>query len=472
MKTLIPVLFLLCFGTHAYTQSTVTAKLSAALRTFERDSQLRAAITSLYVVDANTGRIVFARNEGVGMAPASTQKIITAATAYALLGKNFRYATELRYAGIMKDSLLDGNIYIIGDGDPTLGSWRYKETLDTTIIRKWALAIRQKGIANLREGSSLIAVENRFEAQAVPDGWIWQDIGNYYGAGGRGINWKENQFDLVLRSGSRIGDPVTVQRSGLSDDFRHHGDMRNELRSAATGTGDNAYIYMPLFTEGLYLAGTIPVNERNFTISGSVPHPYLGLLHQLGQRLRWSGPMFLQSTTRTGDSLQVPAQTTPITTHQSPPLDSIIYWFQRRSINLYGEALVKTFSLRQNGFGATDSGVTLLKKFWTSQGIPEEALNMVDGSGLSPLNRVTTQAQVAVLRYARQQPWFSGYLHSFPEFNGMKMKSGTIRGVKGFAGYHKSKSGAEYIFSFIVNNYNGSSSALVRKMYAVLDALK
>src|SRR5687768_8879674 len=104
MKRLIPVLYLLCFSLSALSQLSVTAKLSAALRTLERDPQLKAAITSLYVVDATTGRIVFARNEGIGMAPASTQKIITAATAYALLGKDFRYQTEIRYAGTVKDS--------------------------------------------------------------------------------------------------------------------------------------------------------------------------------------------------------------------------------------------------------------------------------------------------------------------------------------------------------------------------------
>jgi D-alanyl-D-alanine carboxypeptidase/D-alanyl-D-alanine-endopeptidase (penicillin-binding protein 4) len=52
------------------------------------------------------------------------------------------------------------------------------------------------------------------------------------------------------------------------------------------------------------------------------------------------------------------------------------------------------------------------------------------------------------------------------------MESGTIRGIKGFADYHTSKNGTEYIFSFLVNNYNGSPSALVSKMYRVLDNLK
>ena len=54
----------------------------------------------------------------------------------------------------------------------------------------------------------------------------------------------------------------------------------------------------------------------------------------------------------------------------------------------------------------------------------------------------------------------------------MKMKSGTISHVKGFAGYQASKEGHQYIFSFLVNGYSGSESTLVKKMYKVLDNLK
>jgi D-alanyl-D-alanine carboxypeptidase/D-alanyl-D-alanine-endopeptidase (penicillin-binding protein 4) len=77
-----------------------------------------------------------------------------------------------------------------------------------------------------------------------------------------------------------------------------------------------------------------------------------------------------------------------------------------------------------------------------------------------------------VLQYAKRQSWFKGYFNSLPEYNGMKMKSGTIKDAKGFAGYHTSKAGTQYIFSFLVNNYNGSSKALVQKMYKVLNELK
>jgi D-alanyl-D-alanine carboxypeptidase/D-alanyl-D-alanine-endopeptidase (penicillin-binding protein 4) len=164
--------------------------------------------------------------------------------------------------------------------------------------------------------------------------------------------------------------------------------------------------------------------------------------------------------------------TTILFTHYSPSLDSIIYWFLKKSINLYGEALTKTFAYKKNNFGETAKGVEIIKNFWKDKGIASNELNIIDGSGLSPLNRVTSHAQVMVLRYAKNQPWFTGYYNAFPEYNGMKMKSGTINDVKGFCGYQKSKNGNDYIFSFLVNNYNGSSSSIVTKMYKVLDELK
>jgi len=167
----------------------------------------------------------------------------------------------------------------------------------------------------------------------------------------------------------------------------------------------------------------------------------------------------------------VPQQVKRLYDEVSPALDSIVYWFMKKSINLYGEALVKTMAYRA-GSGNTQKGVEGVKAFWSQRGIDPTEINIADGSGLSPQDRVTTKAQVTVLRYARRQPWFAAYYAAFPEYNGMKMKSGTINGVKGYCGYQQSPDGHTYIFSFLVNNYNGSSARLIAKMYAVLDELK
>jgi D-alanyl-D-alanine carboxypeptidase/D-alanyl-D-alanine-endopeptidase (penicillin-binding protein 4) len=264
-----------------------------------------------------------------------------------------------------------------------------------------------------------------------------------------------------MRSGKNIGDPVTIVKTVPQSPV----PLVSMVRSAAKGTGDNSYVYYPLTDVTGIVRGTIPVNETSFTISASNPVPDNTFTSLFIQNLSKSGMKQIHYETRSPD-------TTIVFTHYSPPLDSIIYWFLKKSINLYGEALAKTFAYQKNGFGETDKGVQLVKNFWKEKGIAPTELNIVDGSGLSPLNRVTTHAQVMILKYAKSQPWFDGYYYAFPEYNGMKMKSGTINGVKGFCGYQKSRDGNEYIFSFLVNNYNGSASAVVQKMYKVLNELK
>ena len=438
----------------------ISTRLQLAYSKFESDSQLTNAVSSLYVINAKTGDIVFEKNSKVGLATASTLKVVTAATAYELLGKEFRYETKFGYIGKIKGKSLSGYFYINPSGDPTLGSWRWKTTSDTTMFAKFSDAIRT---LNIKTYGGLLIDNKRWDSETIPEGWIWQDIGNYYGAGATGFNWRENQYDVILKSGNNIGDTVSiVDTKPKFFSTRLH----SFVTSAAKGSGDNAYVFYPLTKPIGFVRGTIPVNENSFAISASIPDPTreFNLLFANTATAKWS--------LKDQASQDAFNDTTNLFIHYSPSLDSIIYWFLKKSINLYGEALVKTISFQKTGFGETDKGVTIVKNFWKEKGIPANELNMVDGSGLSPLNRITTHAQVMVLKYAATQPWFKGYFNAFPEYNGMKMKSGTINGVKGFCGYQKSKDGNEYIFSFLVNNYNGPSSAVVQKMYKVLDELK
>ena len=156
----------------------------------------------------------------------------------------------------------------------------------------------------------------------------------------------------------------------------------------------------------------------------------------------------------------------------SPSLDSINYWFLKKSINLYGEAFVKTIAYEKTGAGNTDTGIAIIKDFWSKKGIEKSTLKIIDGSGLSSANRVTTDALVTIMQYAKQQNWFSSFYNALPEMNGIKMKDGSISGVRSYTGYIKSKDGNEYTFSFIVNNFDGSPGTVREKMWKVLDILK
>lgn len=458
---------------------TVTQKLQKAFTAFENDPQLKHAVSSLYVIDASTGQVVFNKNSQMGLAPASTQKIITSITAFELLGKDYRYKTELGLTTRLENGLTGENLVLIGNGDPTFGSWRWERTKKENVLHDFVDALKKNKVYYIADSYNFGSTH--FEEPVIPDGWIWQDIGNYYGAGAGAINWGENQFDVILSSGNKIGDSVKVVRT---EPRVSSYSVYSNLTSAAKGSGDNAYAYLPIGQNTITLKGTIPVNEREFKISITLPDPPYTFFENLvdssfsvGKREGKAGLRFgynLQDFTAYINGTEVRKRTDfkHLYTYYSPSLDSIIYWFNKKSVNLYGEALIKTFAYEKNGFGSTDSGVVILKKFWKEKGMDENEINIVDGSGLSPLNRVTTHSQVEILKYAKTKNWFPYFFNSLPEYNGMKIKSGTIRGVKGFCGYHKAKNGKEYIFSFLVNNYNGVASALVNKMYKVLDLLK
>lgn len=463
MKSLAIFFILTITCTACFTQN-ISRPLQSAYRKFETDPQLRHATSSLYVVNAKTGAVLFEKNSMTGLAPASTQKIITSVSAFEILGKNFRYATEL---GFIDDETLPV-ICIRPSGDPTFGSRRFKNTEPGLIVQKFYDALENAGVRNI---TPVFKIDiNGFSTKTVPDGWIMQDIGNYYGAGAGALIWRENQYDLALKSGSVVGGKVEIV--SLNGDEKAIPNFVNELRSAEKGSGDNAYIYLPVGGNDYYLRGTIPVDESRFTISGAMPEGAAYFVTDFGNYIRTRSSATLERTINNYSYGALPERCRMVYTHYSPTLDSIIYWFNRKSINLYGEALVSSLARAGGAVSGVDSGVARLRKFWKEKGLDDDELNIYDGSGLSPLNRVTTHAQVEILKYAKSRDWFAQFYQSLPEYNGMKMKSGTISGVKGFCGYHRSRDGNEYIFSFLVNNYSGKSSALVEKMYKVLDELK
>lgn len=456
---LIGLLFYYC-GLHA---QTVPERLAAAVQQLQGDSQMKHAIVGIAVVKTETGEKVFELNAQTGLAPASCQKTITSATAMELLEPAYRYHTILGYDGVVSNHSLKGNLYLAGSGDPSLGSWRFNSTREDNVLNRWLQILKHNGIQKI-EGA-LVGYTGKWEAANLPGGWIWDDIGNYYGAAPAALSWHENQYDLILRSGNTIGD--TVKITGTKPKL-YQVQIESQLLSAAKGTGDNAYIYLPPTSKHGFVSGTIPVNEKTFVISGSFPDPAIQLLSTIAAKLDSAKIR----VARFYESAKAPVYKTIIDDYSSPSLDSLNYWFMKKSINLYGEAFVKTIAYEKTGFGSADKGLELIKQFWKDRGIEPSALRIIDGSGLSPQNRVTVDALVKVLQYAYGRPWFSYFYDALPVYNQMKLKSGTIGGVKSFAGYHTAKDGTHYTVAIIINNYGGSAGEIVKKMFLVLDELK
>ncbi len=458
--------FLSLFFYGVVNAQTITERLTQAYAGLQKDEQFNSSILSFYVIDADNGNVVFANNENLGLAPASCTKVITSVSAFTFLGADYTYKT---YINTAKDVAGKNQLIISGGGDPSLGSERWEETKMEKVQQKIINILKAKKFSSF---SNILINDTRFSYQPIPDGWIWQDIGNYYGAGTFGLNWHENQYDLHLQSGATIGEKTKVLRTEPEINL----PITNLIVAAKKGSGDNGYIYAAPYTEQIYATGTIPVSEKDFKISGSIPNPPMLFANALLQELNKNG-ISVSGLSESYYNLknngkEVPAKLQLLDSIVSPGLDKLNYWFLKKSINLYGETFLKTIAMANGQEGSTDNGLEIVRNFWQKNGVNKSALKMIDGSGLSTGNRITTQALVTVMQYAKKQKWFTTFYEALPVINEINMKSGSINGVRAYTGYVSSKSGRNYTFAIIVNNYSGSSSAINEKLFKTLNELK
>ena len=156
--------------------------------------------------DIQASRNLMSRDEQRAVLPASVQKLLTTATAFARLGSNYRYPTRLLARGdVDRDGVLHGDLYIEGSGDPLLGSYRYRQTSADTLFALWTAALRGRGVS--RVDGRIYYCASCFDSQQLHDTWQHGDVGNYYGAGVTGLNFHENMYFVHFNAAAREGEP-------------------------------------------------------------------------------------------------------------------------------------------------------------------------------------------------------------------------------------------------------------------------
>lgn len=470
MKKIIASSLLIVTTIACYGQS-IKNKLEQQFQIFTNHPSLANGIATLTVTNTDNGQVLYEKNSSLGLPTASTLKVITAITALDLLGPDYTFKTSLSYTGAI-DSLgiLHGDIVIKGSGDPTLGSDRFEHTKENVLLAQWAKAIREAGIDSI--AGRIISDDRFFQGNNVPGGWIWNDMGNYYGAGISALNWRENKTGINFQV-SAINTPASIINTTSDISYLQ---LINTVTAGSKGSGDNVYAYSAPYSEKIILKGTYGLDLKK-TIEIAIPDPAYDLAFQLQNYLA-KDTIFAQQGITTGQVLAESGETIypyqkEIYLHHSPKLSEIIYWFNQKSINLYGESLLKMIGYISGGKVSTAAGADYLTKYWQQKlKIPLGELGIIDGSGLSPQNNVTSSAMNKIMQYAVARPWFPIFEKSLPTYNQMTMKSGTIGGTLGYTGYHQAKDGQRYTFTLLVYNYKGSASTMRQRMFQLLDTLK
>ena len=459
MKSKILILFL------AIAIIPVTA--SNPVKHFINNDLLRNANISITVKKLNTNKTVESFRSNNPVVPASTQKLITTATALELLGPEFRFETPLETdSPICPDGTLNGNLYIHGSGDPTLGSAMLG---DTAFLVEWVKKIQLAGIKSIK--GAIVADATRFDTEGVNPKWLWEDMGNYYGAGAYGISYKDNLYTLEFRSGEIGTTPQIVKMMPEIPGF----EFKNNLRSSAIRS-DSAYFYGAPFSDYRTIYGEIPANRSSFKVKGDIPRPGLLLARDFTKALSVAGIEVSRTATETEVRNK---QRNVIYTHYSPQLRDIIREINVQSNNHYAEHVFRYLSLINDTVATSKGSVTVIKKFWASRSLPVDQLYIYDGSGLSPVNAVSSGFMAGLLEYMDKSAYSQDFRASLPVAgtNGtlksflkstalegkIQAKSGTIHRVKCYAGYI-TLDNKNYVFSIMVNNPNGTLSAVTKKI--------
>jgi len=480
MRKIIVLFSLFSVVSVAYSQTV------PAIQRFLSPSYMTGASVSICVRETETGNIVYSYDAEREVIPASVMKIVTTSAALEILGENFRFETAVMYDGNIENGVLNGNLYICGGGDPTIGSSDLGEDKNA-VFKEWVSAIKQAGVKQIN--GAVIADESIFDTEGVSMKWMREDLGSYYGQGCYGLNIFDNRYSLVLKTGQIGSKPEIIKTEPDMKEIT----FRNYL-TAGKVNSDSIYIVGFPYSNERYLYGVLPANKTSLQVEGDIPEPALFLSEYFTEILNkeeisvTGKPACYRILSQEGT--WNPQNRKLLTTTYSKPLKELIKITNRVSSNLYADAFLKTTGLKYKTdevVSSFDKGVRMVQKHWKEKGIDVSSLRMYDGSGLASTSRLTAKILCDILSYMEAKSSYSiAFVESIPKAgiegtvrNTLKdsklqgitrLKSGSMSRVRSYAGY-VTKDNKKYTVAIVVNNFYCNQSQIKKDIEQLLLAL-
>ncbi|MGL6125727.1 D-alanyl-D-alanine carboxypeptidase/D-alanyl-D-alanine-endopeptidase [Chryseobacterium artocarpi] len=419
------------------------------VNTMMADPVLKNANWGFVVYDPKTKKVISSYNESTPLVPASTTKLLTTETALNLLGENYRWMTQLEYSGTVDENgTLNGNLYIVGSGDPSLGTnkagaWSYRD-----IISDFIGGLSREGIRKVNGDIIIQTALFKGNISMLPENVVWLENNNYY-------------LPVGTTSGiNPANEKLIVKKGGFSTEkkFFYVSPYAHKMVYAEKYDGDGV-LTTKLPEAPAYLANSF----RTTLVKSGIPV---------------TGKVTPKMTDASPENRKM------LSAYKSPTLSDIVYYTNQRSDNSLAEALLRTVGFQKLGDQTSETGRGVVTEHLKEAGFDMLGLNYIDGSGLSRSNNVTPISQVKFLTSLMEEKYYRCYLTSLPiggqsgtlkrmflgEGNGQIFaKTGTLNKVKTLAGYLKTNSGKTLVFSLMVNNYSGSVDMVKKRMEKILE---
>lgn len=430
------------------------------------------ATVSARVMELPSRRVLFEKAIDQPRMPASNMKLLTSATGLDVLGPDYSFCTAI--------FLHDGDLHVVGMGDPALGDERIERELGhrrLAFLDEWIEAIRGAGVTRI-EGD-LIYHDGWFESLTVHPSWEHDDLVHWYAAPVSALNLNDNCIDVTVRP-TQPSEPVdyeVVPRTQSVQIINH----------CMTGNGGSPTIIRVPYADVYVLGGQCP--KKRTLQSKPIGDPAMFLADALRTRLKAEGIPITGSLHSFRDVMEIERDASgdhllltigdrtinPLAVHKTAIKD-VLWRINQNSQNLFAECLGKeagrTHDARRGLAhpGSWAGADRAIRGFLDRMGVDHDELVVADCSGLSRENRVTVRIisdllaamfdhpDAAAFRASMARPGGNGTLRSRMRdiSEHVYAKTGYIRGVRALSGYVHTQEGKWLCFSFIYNDIPGS----------------
>lgn len=422
----------------------------------------RRATWGVSVRSLSTGEPLYARNAGALLVPASVMKIATAAAAASAVGWEYSYSTTAEVAGSVEGGVLRGDLVLRGTGDPSLlGDG------GADLVAAVAGALRERGVTRI--DGRVIADDSAVEEPRPGLAWSWDDLGTATGALTGALNATENVARIVVAPGGSAGLAPRIEPPADDRELA----IVNRAVTGAPGTPQTLWAERQPGEAALTIAGAIAADARPAALTVSVGNPTLWVARLVRTRLVAAG-IAVDGVALDGDDLpSVPAGDV-LARVSSPPLRELVRPMLKRSVNAYAEALARLAAGPAGALEMPAAG-TAIRGRLREWGVGEDAVRIVDGSGLSRFNLASADALTGILSAA----WSGGAsplvaalpvagvdgtlaerMKGTAAAGNVRAKTGTMTHVRSLAGYVTTADGEPLAFAIVANNFEGPAAGV------------
>ncbi|WP_277584968.1 D-alanyl-D-alanine carboxypeptidase/D-alanyl-D-alanine endopeptidase [Psychrobacillus antarcticus] len=449
------------------------SSLKTSINTIMADSRMKSASTSVTVRKASTGEIVYEHYADKAVTPASTMKLLTGAAALETLGENHRFSTTVLSEGKVEKGTLKGNLYLKGQGDPTL----LKQHLDS-----FATSLAKQGIKNI--SGNLVGDDTWYDKVRLSAGILAEDEPYYYAAPISALTLSPNgDYDagsvIVTATPSNNGRKTNVTLTPATSVLQ----VINNSKTVPKGSKNTLKITRKVGTNKVIISGNSPFGTSGIKEWISVTDPTAYALDIFKKSLAEKGITFA-----TGSKIvqaKTPENAKALTSRKSMNLKDLMIPFMKLSNNTHAEVLAKEMGKVVHDEGSWNAGLLVMQEYALSIGLDVSKWTFEDASGMSYSNKTTSSQLSQLLYLVRSEPWYPTYskslpvagspdrlvggtlknrLKTAPAKGNVTAKTGSLENIKSLAGYAKTKSGETLIFTVLTEKNKSSTIPVIDRI--------